>query len=157
MNTQASITLRSDRQQRNASMVNLAMNVHSNYDSLLEKLAEQKDTPAQTKDQIEIQNGKQNLSFLREDILWVEAAGDYLYIHTNKGRSNLIRKTMKSIEQILGDQHFIRVHRSYIVNKSHIKKYGNNVDGEKVVTLKNSHELSVSRRFKARVSATFMQ
>lgn len=155
MNTQASMNASLGRQQRTASMVNLAMNIHSNYDSLLEKLAEQKQQPVQVPDCIEIKNGKQTLSYTREDILWVEAAGDYLYVHSKQGRSDLVRKTMKSIEQILGNEHFIRIHRSYIVNKAQIEKYGSNEEGEKVVTLLNNQQLSVSRRFKARVSAAF--
>ena len=105
------------------------------------------------KGQIEIKNGKQSLHFTRDEIQWVEAAGDYLYIHTNQGRSPLIRKTMKSIQQTLGTEHFVRIHRSYIVNKAHVKKFGTNQQREKIVTLKNNQQLIVSRRFKTRVSA----
>lgn len=152
MNTQSTMNTQQNRQQRNASMVNLAMNIHSNYDSLIEKLAKQKEQPIQEPNKIEIKNGKKSLNYDRNEILWVEAAGDYLYIHSKQGRSQLIRKTMKSMEQTLGDQDFVRVHRSYIVNKSQIQKYGTNENDEKIVTLKNNQELSVSRRFKNRVS-----
>jgi len=154
MNTQTTVTQRISRQTAaNGSIANLAMNINTNYDSLIAKLAQHKQKPVKPVEQIEILNGKQSMRFTRDEIHWVEAAGDYLFIHTAQGKSQLIRKTMKAMEDILGEQHFVRIHRSYIVNIEHVKKFGNNKYREKIVTLKNDQQLSVSRRFKSRVSA----
>lgn len=154
MNTQTTVTQRISRQAAHkGSIASMAMNMNTNYDSLISKLAQKKQEPAKPIEQIEILNGKQALKFNRDDIHWVEAAGDYLFVHTNQGKSQLIRKTMKAMEEILGNEHFIRIHRSYIVNIDHVKKFGNNKYREKIVTLKNDQQLSVSRRFKSRVSA----
>jgi two-component system LytT family response regulator len=130
------------------------MNTSSNYDTLLQQLANTRLEPQKPTNLIEIKNGKQSLSFVREEIQWVEAAGDYLFVHTEQGRSQMIRKTMKAMEDILGTEHFIRIHRSYIVNINQVKSYGNNQQREKVVTLKNQQQLYVSRRFKSKVNAT---
>ena len=154
MNTQTTLTQRINRQATtNGSIANLAMNINTNYDSLIAKLAQHKPKPVKPVEQIEILNGKQALRFSREEIHWVEAAGDYLFIHTAQGKSQLIRKTMKAMEDILGDEQFVRIHRSYIVNINHVKNFGNNKYREKIVTLRNDQQLSVSRRFKSRVSA----
>lgn len=136
---------------------NLALSFDRNYDNLLTQLNDGKPRTEQptteSKDIVTVLNGKKILRFYKSDIYWIESAGDYLFVHTKTGRSELIRKTMKAMEQLLGQPHFIRVHRSYIVNKEQIFRYGNNIHGEKMVTLRSGHELTVSRRFKSKVAA----
>lgn len=55
-----------------------------------------------------------------DEILWVEALGDYIIFKTPKDRF-VVLATMKSIEEKLPERSFIRVHRSYIVNVKKIK------------------------------------
>lgn len=154
MTIHTTVTQRISRQPRNASLLNLAMNANQNYDALLEKLAQQKQPkPVAPTAQVEVKNGKQSLNFNAGSIQWVEACGDYLYVYTDEGRSQLIRKTMKAMENLLDGQQFIRIHRSYIVNVSQVSRFGNNDNREKIVTLKNGQVLNVSRRFKTRVAA----
>jgi DNA-binding LytR/AlgR family response regulator len=54
-----------------------------------------------------------------EDILFVESAGDYVRFVTND-RKYLTHSTIKSVESRLPASAFIKVHRSYIVNLSHV-------------------------------------
>lgn len=49
-----------------------------------------------------------------KDIYFIEALKDYVVINTIDKRYT-IHSTMKDIEKKLGDEHFIRVHRSFIV------------------------------------------
>ena len=49
-----------------------------------------------------------------KDIYFIEALKDYVVINTNEKRYT-IHSTMKDIERKLGDEQFIRVHRSFIV------------------------------------------
>jgi DNA-binding LytR/AlgR family response regulator len=63
---------------------------------------------------------KKNSTLVRlkyEEILWVEALENYVIFNTYKDKYT-IHFTMKSIEQKLPSNKFIRVHRSYIVNTS---------------------------------------
>lgn len=48
------------------------------------------------------------------DILWVEAEGDYVRLHTRE-RSYLLRSTMAKLEQTLDPEGFIRIHRRTII------------------------------------------
>ena len=51
------------------------------------------------------------------ELLWIEAKGDYALFKTiDKGY--LVHATIKSIDKQLQNKGFIKVHRSYIVNKS---------------------------------------
>ncbi len=54
-----------------------------------------------------------------KDILWIEAAGDYLTINT-VNQKFVLHLTLKVIESKLPPDKFIRVHRSYIVAMDNI-------------------------------------
>ncbi len=54
------------------------------------------------------------------DILYAEASDNYCYIHTTCGRY-LLSQTLKSIEEKLDKERFMRVHRSYLVNLNAIE------------------------------------
>jgi DNA-binding LytR/AlgR family response regulator len=54
-----------------------------------------------------------------EDILYLEAMGDYVKVHTPQ-KFHVLHSTLKSIEEKLPGSKFIRVHRSYIVSLNKI-------------------------------------
>ena len=85
-----------------------------------------------------------------KDILCIDAAGDYMCVHTNSG-THILRKTMKELEEILDPKLFLRIHRSSIVNKTYIDKFGNHINGEYYLILTNDKELKVSRSYKDKV------
>ncbi|QDP01373.1 LytR/AlgR family response regulator transcription factor [Thalassotalea sp. PS06] len=85
-----------------------------------------------------------------KDIIWIDAAGDYMCVHTME-KTHILRKTMKELELLLDPRVFIRTHRSAMVNKRYIDKFGNQVNGEYYLILTNSKELKVSRSYKDRV------
>jgi two-component system LytT family response regulator len=55
------------------------------------------------------------------DIEFLEAADDYVKIKTKKG-VYLKNKTMNYFEQVLDNQQFVRIHRSFIINVSMINR-----------------------------------
>ncbi|MEQ1808997.1 MAG: LytTR family DNA-binding domain-containing protein [Terricaulis sp.] len=55
-----------------------------------------------------------------ENIIWIEAARDYLLVHTAH-RSFILRETMSGIGKRLDPARMLRVHRSAFVNKSKIE------------------------------------
>ncbi|MES2285839.1 MAG: LytTR family DNA-binding domain-containing protein [Bacteroidota bacterium] len=61
-----------------------------------------------------------------KEILWVEALGDYININTSE-KKYTIHSTMKTVENKLGDDKFIRVHRSYIISISNINSIDDNI------------------------------
>jgi DNA-binding LytR/AlgR family response regulator len=54
-----------------------------------------------------------------EDILYIEASGDYVIFKT-ADRSYIVHSTMKNISMNMPTESFVKVHRSYIVNKNKI-------------------------------------
>lgn len=53
------------------------------------------------------------------DVLYIEAERNYCKIHC-KDKEHLLVMTLKDIEEKLTSQHFLRIHRSFIVNLYHI-------------------------------------
>lgn len=53
-------------------------------------------------------------------ILYIEALRDYIAIHTPQGKI-LSLESMRNMEDSLPGQNFIRIHKSYIINKDHIE------------------------------------
>jgi DNA-binding LytR/AlgR family response regulator len=53
----------------------------------------------------------------RSEVIWVEAAGDYVRLHTadSQGHGHLLRIPMTQLEEEWSEHGFVRVHRSYLV------------------------------------------
>ena len=80
------------------------------------------------------------------DILWIDAAGDYMCVHTN-AETFVMRARMKSlIDEVLPDG-FIRIHKSTIVNLQHVAKLEPLINSEYKLTLVNNKALKVSRTY----------
>jgi two-component system LytT family response regulator len=79
-----------------------------------------------------------------KDIDWVEAAGDYLYLHTH-GEKHLVRKTLSNLEMNLNSSQFLRIHKSSLINVNQIKELRSADHGDCWVNLLDGTRLKVSR------------
>ena len=82
------------------------------------------------------------------DMDWIEAAGDYLYIHVNRHKY-LIRQTLSEIQERLDPTRFQRIHRSTIVNLNRIQELQSQDHGDYHVILKDGTALKLSRSFRS--------
>ncbi|WP_188362596.1 LytR/AlgR family response regulator transcription factor [Flavobacterium orientale] len=73
-------------------------------------------------DFIFIKSNLKKLKIFTSKIKWIEAYGDYVKVVTDED-SNLVLSTMKSFEQDLDKERFLRVHKSYIVNVEKIERF----------------------------------
>ncbi|MDU0354858.1 LytTR family DNA-binding domain-containing protein [Paraglaciecola aquimarina] len=85
-----------------------------------------------------------------QDVQWIDAAGDYMCVHTT-ARTHIMRRTMKELENNLDPKVFVRVHRSVIVNIQYVEKLVSHISGEYHLILSNKEELKVSRSYRDRV------
>src|SRR5271169_778243 len=83
-----------------------------------------------------------------DSIEWVEAAANDVRLNVGK-ESYLFRETISRISERLDANHFVRIHRSTIVNVRKIKELIPVNSGEYVVVLKSGRELSCSRGYRA--------
>ena len=82
------------------------------------------------------------------EIDWVEASANYVRLNVGK-ESYLLRETITRTAERLDPNHFIRIHRSTIVNVRKIKELIPVNSGEYVVVLRSGKELSCSRGYRA--------
>ncbi len=82
-----------------------------------------------------------------DDILYIEGLKEYVSYFTKEKRI-IVLQSLKSIEDSLPGDKFIRVHRSYIVPIRRIKNlYGNQVQiGDKMIPVGRSYKDEVMRR-----------
>jgi two-component system LytT family response regulator len=80
-----------------------------------------------------------------QDLLWIEAANQYCQIHL-KSRSFLVRKSLRNIAQSLDPEHFLRVHRSAIVNLQKITEIHTLSAKLRQVVLEGGCRVPVSQR-----------
>jgi len=81
-----------------------------------------------------------------EDILWIESDGDYVRLHVTD-KSRFVRMSLLKMMEKLDPAHFVRIHRSTIVNLRHMRKASPALYGEYTVELTNGAKLKVSRTF----------
>lgn len=84
-----------------------------------------------------------------DKIIYIQSDGPYVeFFITDKERPEVDRNTLKNLLTELPNDHFIQVHRSYIVNVNYIKSIYSNK-----LILKNDVELSISRSYKNKVKS----
>jgi len=98
-------------------------------------------------DKLAIRDGGRTVRVEMRSIRWVDAAGDYMCIHTD-GETYVLRATMRELEQQLDPQRFPRVHRSTIVNVARVTELRPHTNGEYFLTLDCGHELKLSRSYR---------
>jgi hypothetical protein len=104
--------------------------------------------PAPGSDRIEIRDGAAATFLAPADILYVEAAGNYVEFHTAL-RSHLVRGTLSAWEAKLSRRGFARVHRSRLVNRARIGALKPTPSGDVEITLDDGRALLGSRRYRA--------
>lgn len=76
------------------------------------------------------------------EIIMLEAAGNYTDFYLTGNRKIISSRTLKSYEEILDKNIFYRVSRSAIVNLIHIKEYNNS---EENLILTENHQIRITR------------
>lgn len=70
-----------------------------------------------------IKSNLKKIKIYTAKIKWIEAYGDYVKIITEDDTTHLVLSTMKSFENDLTKDKFVRVHKSYIVNIEKIERF----------------------------------
>jgi two-component system, LytTR family, response regulator len=90
------------------------------------------------------------------DVDWIDAAGYYACLHVGSS-THILRRTLLELERDLGDEKFIRIHRSIIVNLDRVGGLELRETGEYEVVLKSKVRLRLSRRYRKRLQDRIAQ
>ncbi|MDM7861929.1 LytTR family DNA-binding domain-containing protein [Alteromonas sp. ASW11-36] len=96
---------------------------------------------------LSLKNGAAWLQLPVNDVLWIEAAGDYMCVHTPT-ENHILRTTLRALELQLKPYRFVRINRSSLVNLENVTLCKPAKNGSYHVQLNNQQELRVSRKYK---------
>ena len=102
-------------------------------------------------DKLAVKDGNRIVRVEPQSIRWIDAAGDYMCIHTDSD-THILRATMRELEQQLDQKRFQRVHRSTIVNLDRVKELRSHINGEYFLILDSGNEVKLSRSYKDKVA-----
>lgn len=107
--------------------------------------------PTPFNQELVIKNSDNEKVFLPiKDIRWIDAAGDYMCVHT-ANETHVVRITMKKLVSQLDPKIFSRIHKSTLVNVNCIKSIKPLRNSESMLDLGDDVELKVSRNFSSSI------
>jgi two-component system, LytTR family, response regulator len=93
-----------------------------------------------------VQKSEKLFNLAVEEIIFLEASGDYTII-TTKSDQFVSSSGIGKLEEILNPSTFIRVHRSTIINLNFLKEIERHFNGGMVVKMQNGKSFPVSRTY----------
>lgn len=128
----------------------------------LERLTESEEKPPAAgrkldyEDRLLIEIGERSRFVKIGSIKYIGADGDYTQVFTDDGKRHLVAKPLKEWEDRLPEKHFVRIHRSTIVNLEYIEKVETWFGRSYRIYLRETKEpLTASRRYAAQLKLKF--
>lgn len=119
---------------------NISDNLQANYTAYPEKVL--------------VESGNRMVSLQVNDIVWMEAEGDYTKLHTPQ-KSYLSSYGIGTLKQKLNPAIFTRIHRSAIININFVKEVFKDANGYCVV-LQNGNNHKVGRNYVETIKNLFV-
>ncbi|MEM7104679.1 MAG: LytTR family DNA-binding domain-containing protein [Bacteroidota bacterium] len=83
-----------------------------------------------------------------KDIIFCQSDSNYSHVYLVNGKKIMLSKTLKKVHESLDPQIFLRVHNSFVVNKSHIAKFTKTKTP--VITMSDGTNINISASYKER-------
>ncbi len=93
---------------------------------------------------LSVKDGERVLFVKTENIDYIEAAGNYVVVHSGK-ENHVVRETLTNLEAALDPKKFLRISRSTLVNLDRIRELQPLFKGEHVVVLQDGKHLNMTR------------
>jgi two-component system LytT family response regulator len=100
--------------------------------------------------QLVVRDSGRTIVIPHDDIVWIEAEDYCARIHM-RGRTLLVRDSLRALGDTLDGHGFVRVHRSAIANVACIREIDPLTSGDQRLTLSDGTVLKVSRTYRAHV------
>ncbi len=97
-------------------------------------------------------NQRQKTRIPTQNIIMLEGCSNYTIFHLQNGMKKVYAHTISYFEEQLIHEHFIRIHRGFLVNSSCIVGYDKT---ENKLQMQNNLEASISRRKKKQLISLF--
>ncbi len=101
---------------------------------------------------IALKDGHRVHRVAERDIVWIRAADDYCDVLLTDGRTLLATTSLSKLLQTLPDR-FVRIHRSFAVNRAHVVSSSPRPGGGRQLELSDGSEIPVGRAYREKVMA----
>jgi two-component system, LytTR family, response regulator len=106
--------------------------------------------PPRQLERFAVRSGERTIFVPVDDVDWIEAFQNYIRLHAGP-TTHLLHVPMNTIETVLDSGHFLRIHRSHIVNLRRISQLWSIAHGQYVVELKSGQRLQSGRTYGDRI------
>ncbi|MFT3822920.1 MAG: LytTR family DNA-binding domain-containing protein [Chitinophagaceae bacterium] len=97
--------------------------------------------------------GQSGVSFIGlEEIIYAESSNNYTVLVLQNKQRFIVAKTLKDVQGVLEEFHFMRIHRQYIINLNHVLHL-NRMEG--MVTMSNKASLLIAKHQKEKLIARY--
>jgi len=112
------------------------------FEQINDKIGIAKELLTEAPSKIMLPNDRGMFMYRLDDIIYFEADSNYVTVNFSNKSTELVTRTLHSIEDVLKDTQFYRIHNSYIINMKFIKAIlkGRNI----VIQLENDEVLPLS-------------
>lgn len=93
-----------------------------------------------------VKDGYNYIRILLTDIVYIESQSEYLKLYMKDGTSHMALMSLKNMILLLPPESFLRIHRSYIVNMTHIRSVSRGR-----ISLDRNQELPIGDLYKEQV------
>ena len=134
----------------------LKRTVEKLFEADLPNRAETAARPLEYDDRLFLSLGGRSIFLKINSISHIVAAGDYSEVFTSDKQKHLVEKPLREWEARLPEKHFVRIHRTAIVNLESIERVESWFNRSYQIYLQNNREpLTVSRRYAAKLKEKF--
>jgi two-component system LytT family response regulator len=106
--------------------------------------------PPRKVERFAVRSGENTLFVSINEVDWIEAFQNYVRLHVGPA-TYLLHVPMNTIEGVLDSNHFLRIHRSHIINVQRIARVAPIAHGQFAVELKSGQCLQSGRTYNERV------
>src|ERR1700723_420576 len=129
---------------RKALAAKNALLTQSQFSTALRELRSSLEEPKRYQGRVLVRDGIKDLLLPVQSIEWVEAADYYCALHAH-GRTFMLRESIAELAAKVAPEIFLRVHRSTIVNLSHVAEIYREGPDEGTVVLRSGQKLKMSK------------
>lgn len=90
-----------------------------------------------------ILNGNRQMMISTDQLVCMEASGNYTFVYTIDGKRYLVSRTLKSYVALLEQFSFVRVHKSWLINTKYLQGF---CEYDRSLKMRGGKEIAISRR-----------
>jgi two-component system, LytTR family, response regulator len=114
------------------------------FNTQLQALEENLKTDIREKKKIVFKTQGDIFLFDLQDIIFLESDGCYTLVYTKEENKIMVSKTLKDYDELLSGNGFYRVHKSFLINLVHVKRFERKEGGTLILT--GDHKIPVASR-----------